>query len=1178
MKPIATKWEYIKIADAFLEVKNGKTVNQIEEVGKYKVSRIEIIATASFDANAVKSQIHLTNGIPVYSANVFQPFGYINKELIKDFSQSSVLWGIDGDWMVNSIPANMPFYPTDHCGVLRIKNDELHYKYVAWALNKIGTEMRFSRNFRASIDRIEGIYIPVPPLSTQETLVSEIEKLELQITENQAVILGAKAQKEEVLKKYLHKTNKKMKTIKYLIYSCLAIFLLNSQVAVGQYVQEAKLTGTGINAYSGTNSVSHDGKIVCLGGVLFKKTGCNWAEILNQGGGATTQTAMTATASVIVIDGTIYRRVGMTDVWNIDVGVVGSPSTSPYDISNDGNTIINGNNIYEYDVINFTWNLTYTIPSNVGLCAVYSCSISGDGLVAIVGTPCIGGGKTQIARKVAGVWTHEGTVTSSTPNRSDFGYTAGISDNGTTIVVGDPLEGNGTAFIFRQVAGIWTEQFKLLPINNATNASWIGNAVSISADGNKVIAATPTHTGQKIAWIVEWNGTSWQETSKVTLNCSEVVGVGALLGETAFISGDASTIGLSLFNAKDGMGGSETATFIFSTSGCVTGVPIYVRQDGNDINNGLTNSVGGAKATLQAAINSATDGQVIHIVNANGSTYNEEVTINKDVLIDATNNPVVKSITVSGTGCIGGISLTFLGNVGIQNILKADTDAFIATNGKVTLLASATQQAMIAQEPTGVVTGNLKVQRHLRPNTGTTGLGYRFISSPTNDATFAQISELSPVVNAAFNTSATPGRVSPFPTLYSYDATKAGDPAKTFASSPFPEFDKGWVSPTALTEAITAGKGYTVNTVANQVVEISGLPNNGDVTIPVITGNAASLGYNLVGNPYPSPISWTAVRGLSTGLQDAIYQNMATGQYSGSWASFVGGVGVNGATDDIAVMQGFFVIANAAGNVNFDNTVRATTYKNPSSFRTETDQSNKGLVRLAMTNSANKTDETVVYFKDEATQTFDSQHDAYKFQLNGGNFSNIYTTDKIANTNANANEKATLYAINALPTLTDDLIVPVTLQAWTDGQQKIAMTEKLNFDREVKVFLKDKTTNLLHDFGTGAYTTNLAKGVTAGRYELVFQPQFTAAELSKGIVNVYPNPTENQLNFSLSDDYKGLVTIKLTDVAGREVWTNSLQKDKTTLQTAINLVNLPTGLYILTAQGKNAVSQKVVKQ
>lgn len=51
--------------------------------------------------------------IPVYSANVNEPFGYIDKLLITDFSLPSVLWGIDGDWMTRYMPDNTAFYPTD---------------------------------------------------------------------------------------------------------------------------------------------------------------------------------------------------------------------------------------------------------------------------------------------------------------------------------------------------------------------------------------------------------------------------------------------------------------------------------------------------------------------------------------------------------------------------------------------------------------------------------------------------------------------------------------------------------------------------------------------------------------------------------------------------------------------------------------------------------------------------------------------------------------------------------------------------------------------------------------------------------------------------------------------------------------------------------------------------------
>ncbi len=142
-------------------------------------------------------------GIPVYSANVHQPFGYIEKELLKDFDTPSILWGIDGDWMTNYIPAKQPFYPTDHSGVLRIKNDKVHPKYMVWALLKEGERVRFSRSNRASMDSIKGLSISVPTKQEQEKLVAQVEKHEAKIKKAKDILSSIAERKEKVFKKYL---------------------------------------------------------------------------------------------------------------------------------------------------------------------------------------------------------------------------------------------------------------------------------------------------------------------------------------------------------------------------------------------------------------------------------------------------------------------------------------------------------------------------------------------------------------------------------------------------------------------------------------------------------------------------------------------------------------------------------------------------------------------------------------------------------------------------------------------------------------------------------------------------------------------------------------------------------------------------------------------------------------
>ena len=139
--------------------------------------------------NRVLSDEVVENGsIPIYSANVFEEFGRIDKQNITDFSVPSILWGIDGDWMVNIMPADKPFYPTDHCGVLRIKTDDILPKYMALALQVEGDFERFSRSNRASTQRIANLIIQVPSVSEQQKIVDEIETIEKRIADEQAII------------------------------------------------------------------------------------------------------------------------------------------------------------------------------------------------------------------------------------------------------------------------------------------------------------------------------------------------------------------------------------------------------------------------------------------------------------------------------------------------------------------------------------------------------------------------------------------------------------------------------------------------------------------------------------------------------------------------------------------------------------------------------------------------------------------------------------------------------------------------------------------------------------------------------------------------------------------------------------------------------------------------------
>lgn len=159
--------------------------------------------TLSIGKRVLARDIHETGTYPVYSANVFEPFGYTEDLLIADFSQPSVIWGIDGDWQVNMIPKDIPFYPTDHCGVMRINTDQIHPRYMVWALQKAGKSLNFSRSYRASLDRIESITINIPPQKEQWEAMTEVEDLERRIQELESSLDGLSLKKRAIVSRYL---------------------------------------------------------------------------------------------------------------------------------------------------------------------------------------------------------------------------------------------------------------------------------------------------------------------------------------------------------------------------------------------------------------------------------------------------------------------------------------------------------------------------------------------------------------------------------------------------------------------------------------------------------------------------------------------------------------------------------------------------------------------------------------------------------------------------------------------------------------------------------------------------------------------------------------------------------------------------------------------------------------
>lgn len=294
-------------------------------------------------------------------------------------------------------------------------------------------------------------------------------------------------------------------------------------------------------------------------------------------------------------------------------------------------------------------------------------------------------------------------------------------------------------------------------------------------------------------------------------------------------------------------------------------------------------------------------------------------------------------------------------------------------------------------------------------------------------------------------------------------------------------------------DIITPGVGYGAHynsTFTNDtVVSISGNLNTGD-----ITANTAmtSSGWNLIGNPYSCTVDWTT--GITrTNVYGAIY---LWNPVSGNYGYYVDGTSVNGQTQYIAPMQGFFVHGTAStGSVAFTNASKSTT---PSYFRSADINQ---LIRLSVRDQQDKSDETVLRIKDGATDLFDGELDAYKL-LSGESFTPQLWSEY----------KGTDYAVNSIPDIGEKLVIPLKVLPRNSGTHEIIMGELKDYDRGLPIYIYDE--NLEHGINVvnNSYSFNAEAGKIVNLYISFTQNPTSLDMLSGAEIQLFAK--DNVINIS----------------------------------------------------------------
>jgi uncharacterized delta-60 repeat protein len=280
-----------------------------------------------------------------------------------------------------------------------------------------------------------------------------------------------------------------------------------------------------------------------------------------------------------------------------------------------------------------------------------------------------------------------------------------------------------------------------------------------------------------------------------------------------------------------------------------------------------------------------------------------------------------------------GVTLTLTDSTSVLQVLKlASGGNFDLNNKRLRLLSSTDGTALVVNKPAGgLVTGTTAtMERYIDP-TFNPGRGYRYYSPPVAGATVRSLRAggFRPVVNPSYNAASnpTPTNITPFPTVFSYNPNRLNPASFTGLSA----VDKGLESPADSLSPLATGQGYALKVSAGDKVNFTGSLTSGTLPALSLTRNpgltAANAGWNLVGNPYPSPLDWSLVAPADRlNLDAAIYSYVSTSDTSGFYTTYVNGWGD---TPVIAAGQSFFVRVSdnqPSASLTFRNSQRVTSY------------------------------------------------------------------------------------------------------------------------------------------------------------------------------------------------------------------------------------------------------------
>lgn len=393
--------------------------------------------------------------------------------------------------------------------------------------------------------------------------------------------------------------------------------------------------------------------------------------------------------------------------------------------------------------------------------------------------------------------------------------------------------------------------------------------------------------------------------------------------------------------------------------------------------------------------------------------------------------------------------------------------------------------------------------------------------------------------------------------------------------------------------AIRGKNSYSTSVPTNETFTFTGVPNSGLISITLKKSVGADKGYNLIGNPYPSNISFGSLFNYSNN-RNSIYNkqwfwtnlNALTAQQGSSYegnnyATYVPGVGGVGPTyisGDIEVPslrplaftkvgQGFIVQAkydNAP--LQFNNGIRSSNTsdsiffnKNQSESEEEEEEQPETLNRywLKLISPQNVGNTILLAYNNSATNDYDEDYDAELMNVGNDSFY------------SNVDSRKLQIQARANPFSKND-VVDLGIKCSVAGNHTIVIDAKDGVFGDTSnhvIYLKDISTNSIHNLQDGPYTFFANTGEDNTRFKIIYDNSFLASG----------NPSKDQLLIYKSNsdlvikDKEEIQKVEIYDASGKLVFVKNYNSKDISINNYYS-----KGFYIVKVIQKSGIKTKKI--